>query len=285
MVRRVTVVVRLAGGLGNQMFQYATARAVAVRTGQDLVLDLATADSFLLDIFELGRYRWLTPGAAVRVGLPPWRSRRGTRVSARLSAARHLKAATFGTFLPDVLEVSGSVVLWGHWQSEQYFADARDLIVDEFTTLTLSPAAIQTVGKMRSTSSVGISFRRGDYLTAVPQEDLPAEDFYLMAYQNLCGSLGHAPHVYGFSDDRVWLAENLGRLFPGATQVSGRVSQTPADEITLHAATRHQIIPPSSFSWWAAWLNPYEHKRVLVPRRWVWDWAAPDVVPDSWERI
>ena len=260
------------------MFQYAAARAIAIRTGQELVLDVIPGSEFKLHIFTLGSYRMLTPLDAVRVGLPPWQSRRGMRVFSRALGVRHLLPTTFGTFLPDAMSVSGPVVLSGHWQSERYFADVGEAIHAEFTPRELSADAAALRSEMRASSSLAVSFRRGDYLTSVPQEDLPDDSYYTAARELLAGR-----HVYGFSDDPAWLEDNLTRLFPDATVGSGRRSHGLADELALHATPDAQIIPPSSFSWWAAWLSGSSN--VAAPKRWVWDWAAPDVVPDRWHRI
>jgi hypothetical protein len=283
------VVVRLGGGLGNQMFQFATARAVSIRTSQPLFVDLHEGEKFLLDGLAVPDRPTFSRVDAVRCGLPPWRSRRGTRFfmrAARLRGIRYLKPETFGTFLPEAVSVDGPVVLEGHWQSERYFVDVASAIRADFS-LSLKPKdrANELANEMKRTDSVAVSFRRGDYLTEMPQEDLPTPEYYANAYERLVETLGTRPAIYAFSDDSTWLAANLPRSFPEATQVSGVHSSTIYEELHLHAAARHQIIAPSSFSWWAAWLNPNPDKIVIAPSRWVYDWAAPDVVPDSWLRV
>lgn len=91
--------------------------------------------------------------------------------------------------------------------------------------------------------------------------------------------------MFGFSDDPAWLRDELEAWFPRSTPVSGRITRTAAEDLFAQAACRHQIIAPSSFSWWAAWLNPNPDKVVIAPRRWVHDWATRDVVPPSWIRV
>jgi len=196
-----------------------------------------------------------------------------------------LQATTFGTFLPSVLSLDGPVVLNGHWQSERYFADIAKTVREDFRARPPEGRLQSLAAQMADEDSVAMSFRRGDYLTVVPKEDLTTLAFYRKAHAFLEEKLGRTLRVYGFSDDHHWLEQNLDDLFPGAVQVSGKLSSNKYEDLFLHASARNQIIANSTFSWWAAWLCPHPDKVVIAPKRWVWNWAAPDVVPAAWFRV
>jgi hypothetical protein len=282
------VVVQLSGNLGNQMFQYATGRATALRTHQDLYLFTSQGATFQLTPFRLGRWRVLTPAMSLRAALPPWTSRRGTRLLRPLAArlgVSHLSPPAFGIFDDRVLSVRGGVVLTGHWQSELYFADARATIEKEFE-LAREPRdiVIEHSRRWAGSCTVAVSVRRGDYLTAMPPDDLPTRAYYDSAMEILTNALGTSPQVIGFSDDRTWLSDEFTTWFPDAIIASGNITRDPYEELLAQSSCQHQIIAPSSFSWWAAWLNRNPEKLVVAPRRWVYDWAATDLVPETWLR-
>jgi hypothetical protein len=285
------VIARISGGMGNQMFQYAAGRAVALRTNQRLYLDLETTTTprILLDAFRLGPIGDLGPALALRAGLSPWPRRAGTRYVSKLSArlgVTWVQPKHFGVVTKDVLGIHGPAVLQGHWQSEDYFADFADRIRVEFAPRDeLRREVADLVRLVGEGPSVSIHVRRGDYLTYMPQADLPTREYYVDAYAQLCERLRERPHVFGFSDDSAWLRDELRVWFPHSTPVSGAITRTAAEDLFAQAACQHQIIAPSTFSWWAAWLNPNLKKVVIAPKRWVYEWAARDVVPLSWIRV
>jgi hypothetical protein len=197
----------------------------------------------------------------------------------------HLSPSAFGILDNRVLEVTGPVVLAGHWQSERYFDDARATIQREFE-LAREPRGIVVEDSARWARSctVAVSVRRGDYLMAMPRHDLPTRAYYEAAMEALAKALGEQPQVIGFSDDRAWLDDEFPKWFPEAVIASGRITRDPYEELLAQSSCQHQIIAPSSFSWWAAWLNRNPAKVVVAPRRWVYNWAATDLVPATWLR-
>ena len=284
------VIIRLGGGLGNQMFQYAAALAVAMRTEQPLYFDLEPGtEENLLDVFQTRLEGPITPWLALRAGLSPLPGRTGTRFFSPLQRAvgvSLVKPRTFGQFDPEVLRIDGPVVLHGHWQSERYFADVAPVVRSHLSFETgVANDVREFAERLHFAPSVGMHIRRGDYLSMMPQDDLPTEYYYRAAYERVREVTRSTPTVYGFSDDPFFLHGVFRGWFPHAVPVSGSVTRDRYEEMALLSACQHQIIAPSSYSWWAAWLNPNPDKVVVAPSRWVYDWAAPDVVPTSWLRL
>lgn len=285
------VVVRLRGGLGNQMFQYATARAVALRNGAELVLDArdfaydAKRDYALKDFpieARVPRPEELPPDskAGLRYAWWKFRARRGGRLCREKGTA----------FEPRVLSLGGDAILHGYWQSERYFADHAETIRAELTPATPpsaeNAACLKRIG---STRGVSVHVRRGDYVSDAKAQGIFASlkpDYYAEAAREMFRRLGQVPEFYVFSDDPDWAEAEL--KLPGPkTVVRHNDGRTAFEDLRLMSACRHHIIANSSFSWWGAWLNPSPDKIVIAPARWYGEAQKdnPDIVPDRWIRL
>jgi hypothetical protein len=293
------VIVRLTGGIGNQMFQYAAARRVSWVNNTPLFLDLGwfqesgwwTRRKYELDAFRIAGET--PPPAAVRA----LKSRRQNPLFRRLPL--FLKRAIFHTrqthiieksynFDPDILNLREDVYLDGYWQSEKYFSDIESVIRYEFS-FRANPAEPnrRILDHIASCESVSIHIRRGDYVT-LPEANafhgLCPAAYYQSAVDQISRQVGK-PVFFVFSDDIVWARENLDLGFE--TRFMDQNDPERGDEdLRLMSACRHHIIANSSFSWWGAWLCNNPQKIVYAPRRWFdKDIDTPDNLPTSWIRL
>jgi hypothetical protein len=189
---------------------------------------------------------------------------------------RHYQLDAFNIVSED--EVMGAVAkdmvyLNGYFQSEKYFADYARQIRQDFTLKTNGKETIDP-----TTMSVGIHVRRGDYVTDPVHNQFhglcPAE-YYRKSIEFVKGKIGPC-HFYLFSDDPQWAKDNLpGELVSG----NGRTDQ---EELLAMASCRHQIIANSSFSWWAAYLNPRLNKIVVAPQKWFASGSPKDLISSEW---
>ena len=94
------------------------------------------------------------------------------------------------------------------------------------------------------------------------------------------------PVVYAFSDDPQWVKENIQLNFP-TRYVDHNKGKSSYEDLRLMSNCKHQVIANSSFSWWAAWLNANENKKVIAPSKWFADERVitKDVYPEAWIRI
>jgi hypothetical protein len=289
------IAVRLMGGLGNQMFQYACARNLATTRGLELVLDLgwfgdegarAPARKYELGAFGLqGRIVRLSQrridaleGFASRLATPlRW-------IPPRLTVVRE-KSMSFNT---SIVEAPESSLLIGYWQSERYFEDVAETIRDQFSFHRSSNAADPgLLREIQDSPSLGVHVRRGDYVTSAKTNLLhgtldPA--YYDEAVHHVTANRD-VERIFVFSDDPDWTEAHLAFRLP-TTHVrssSGRA----VDDLHLLQMCTHQVIANSSFSWWAAWLNDNPEKIVVAPKRWFRDpaIATPDLIPPGWHRI
>ncbi|HBG06022.1 MAG: hypothetical protein A2075_15665 [Geobacteraceae bacterium GWC2_58_44] len=292
------IIVKLMGGLGNQMFQYAAGRSLALRRGTSLKLDLSflegyqanhTRRSFELERLDI-RAEKATPGelAAVERGEPSSLFQRTLGAFFKRRAGMKLFLEKQFNVNPEFFELPDQVYLEGFWQSEGYFKDYGDIIRREFTPSTAPVGKnLELMDEIRSVNAVSLHIRRGDYVTdpAIRAAHHVCElDYYQKGAEVMASSL-QAPHFFVFSDDSDWVAANLKLQHP-TTFVSHNQGRGYED-LRLMSLCRHHIIANSSFSWWGAWLNPSPDKIVCAPGRWFNEMPANtcDLIPQGWRKI
>lgn len=274
---RRKIISSLAGGLGNQMFQYSAGRALATKFNRDLVLDTSllrvkgdhTPRTYALNAFKIR--------ASVDGLDNDWLEKVQTLPEEQASAG-----------WPKRRRVKGDLLLTGHWQSECYFASIRQQLITDFA-LTRPPS--RYIGALAqkiqcSSNSVSLHFRRGDYVTnpvAASFHGTCSLDYYHAALARLNQQVGELD-LYVFSDEPEWVRREA-KLPAGYTLVDCEQS-SPAEDIWLMSLCRHHVIANSSFSWWGAWLGCADGM-TFAPAVWFLEKAAAQshIVPSRWERL
>ena len=277
------IVTRLHGRLGNQMFQYAAARALALRLGVEVALDpreaLARGEGVLTEVFDLP--------VAPPQGLPPARSRRLAYALWRYGGGRPTLRRERGLgYNPGHGDWGDGSYLHGYWQSARYFAPVSEQIRADFTFPPIDDAQnAEMAERIADGPSVSLHVRRGDYLSLAAHV-LCDRDYYVAALEAVTAGMDPAPTVYVFSDDPDWARENLP-LPLDRVIVDFNGADRAFRDMQLMSLCDHHVIANSSFSWWGAWLNPSPTRRVAAPARWFGDpkLANPDILPDGWLRI
>ena len=287
------VITRLMGGLGNQMFQYAAARRLALRCHVPLKLDISWFDSSPDRSYALRALNVksdvATPAELAEVRGPSagvarlaFRLRRGLKLGRRWNWIRE-------RFLSPVdhrvLDAGDWTYLEGYWQSERYFADVADTIRGDFT-INWEPDARgrELLAQIGATESVSVHVRRGDYVTSAPR-NVCTPAYYASCVARMAERVAR-PHLFVFSDDPGWVAVNQRFDYP-TTIVSETPARSDHGDLRLMSACRYHILANSSFSWWGAWLDPRPDKVVFAPQRWMNDPRVDDrdLVPAGWERV
>jgi hypothetical protein len=292
------IVVRLQGGLGNQLFQYATARSLAHVHTTDIAFDgrfLGGNDAtspYTPRSFELHRL-------GIPFTSPPLHQQIAFGMTSLPAEAlvpkvlrRLQKAVMYAeqtpAFDPALFhKASANTYLKGFFQSENYFKSLRPLLQNE---LALHVPESNLTHQIRSTVSVSLHIRRGDYVTlpsARAFHGLCTPQYYQQALDYISNHLPDAS-VFVFSDDIEWAQNNLSSALP-LTFVRNTGSQAAYQDLCLMHLCRHHIIANSSFSWWGAWLNPSPDKLVIAPARWFADATAQmythDLIPATWIQL
>ncbi len=290
------VIVRLTGGLGTQMFQYAAGRALADRLGTELLLDarafehalarnVYTRRAYALAPFKL-RARLAT--ASDLKNWPVWLVEIGMRLRFVRPLFRRWHFESGIRYDPSVRTLHEPVCLVGYWQSERDFIDVADRIRADLTlTQPLDGANAGLLELARSDGSVGLHVRRGDFVSlndAAQLHGLCSVDYYRRAIGLVRDRFPECRFLV-FSDDPEWARAELP-LDPSAVFVAGN-EQRPEQDLALMSACKHHVIANSSFSWWAGWLGYSPDQIVVAPTPW---YASPkldarDLAVPRWQYI
>ncbi len=291
------IVVKLIGGLGNQMFQYALGRRLAHERRVPLKVDLSwfraqkqtqvdTVRSYALDGWRIraspatARDLWWFP--QLRPGL--------TRFSDYIAwLAPPVVSEKSCGFDPDVLRTPRSAYLSGYWQSERYFGSVRSFLLEDFA-LSIPPCshASELARQIEGAPVISLHVRRADYLSnpaAAAFHGVCSPEYYRSAMRWVAGQVGDA-HFLVFGDDLQWARDKLQSAWP-TTFVEHSLDCPPHNDIWLMSLCSHHIIANSSFSWWGAWLAENPSQLVVAPRRWFRDERldTSDLLPDRWTML
>ena len=295
------VIVQLMGGLGNQLFQYALGRRIALAHHVPLKLDIfgfdTMSESDTPRRYELHHFT-IAAGLAsqAEVALVTGANRLGLqgRLWRFLPARRpYYKRAWVKQqgfpFDPNILKVSKNVYLSGWWTTEKYFKDIEPVIRQDFTLkYPLEGINAELAVRIQTCDSVSLHIRRGDYISNPITHQFHGVcslEYYLTAIARLKEQI-KAPHFFVFSDDIQWGKEHLRLEDPG-TFVDHNGGEKNYEDLRLMSRCKHHIIANSTFSWWGAWLSTHPEKIVFAPKKWFRDPSvdARDVCPESWHRL
>jgi len=259
--------VKLKGGLGNQLFQIAAAKSLALRKGGDLTIDMNNVggphelshnrpDFYLNNIFRNVKVE-AKPSDVIMYDEP------------------HYHFAELPKW--------DNVCLHGYFQSEKYFKSHESEIREMFKADSKTEEHLQKkYGEILSSgNTVSLHVRRGDYVGKEEFHPLVKKSYYDQAVTKYIGST-----FLVFSDDISWCRENLIKG-PNYVFIEGNKDY---EDLYLMSKCEHNIIANSSFSWWGAWLNENENKTVVAPGNWFGPSSLPshdlrDLLPPTWKVI
>lgn len=302
------IITWLSGGLGNQMFQYAAGLALAERRRTVLKLDVSwfrhdpayeAHNRYALSCFnvteqfataeEIDRVRGVQLTRPERWSVALAGALRFRRYAQRHAAPANWHQPPTFAFYPQFLAQPDNTYLNGMFQSEKFFAGAADLLRLHFSfRYPPQPEVAALATRIRSGPSAAVHFRRGDYQrNATFTREIGTLDLaYYHRAVRLLRERSPEATLYIFSDD----IEAVAREFtPDGPHEFVRCVQPwhAFDKIRLMALCEHLAIANSTFSWWAAWLNPSPDKLVIAPDPWFAqsDHDGTDVVPACWVRL
>jgi len=290
------IIVKLLGGLGNQMFQYAVAKVIADKHNTEVKFDLRglyagedTRKTFELDVFGIPEIQ-----ASHKEYFPFYRqSLFGSTILWNLIKKHkkfiHYKEKAF-TYDPNLIKNSSpNMLLRGLFQSEKYFAFKRDLILKEFTFKNpLTDKNLSISKKIANENSVALHIRRGEFASD-PQINkkigtVPI-DFYYKALNFIKENIQN-PVFYIFSDTPEWVKKNF-KIPKSSIIIDWNTEKSSYIDMQLMSLCKHNIIANSTFSWWAAWLNKNPNKIVIAPKKWFasFNYNTKDLIPQTWIKL
>ena len=285
-------IVKVIGGLGNQMFQFALYKALQRQFPEERVLlDLRCFNGYhkhrgfeipmIFDVtYEEANWKEVAKVAYPYPNFQTWRF--GSRILPDRKTM--LKEKADYAFEPTAMTRKGDTYYDGYWQHEEYFLDYREEMLRTYTFPAFEDERNrETACLIANKNSCAIHIRRGDYVRDKLFRDICDLDYYQTAILRMKGAA--IPDLFCvFSDDASWCREHISPLL-GQTEaiyVDWNTDGNSFHDMHLMSLCRHQIIANSSFSWWGAWLNTNKEKVVIAPRKWWNISGAHTPISNSW---
>jgi hypothetical protein len=273
------IMFRVSDGLGNQLFQYAAARAAGKLLNTEVQLDRYFFRRFKKRAFLLDQFETTLPtvdrGKLGRHFGPVnmWRYR-------RLNLPGILERKSSGPFETILRDWS---YYKGYWQRPEIAEMVRPELGQEFQIKAdPSPRYRDWIAEAEATRSVSVHVRRTDYLEK-SRFGTCAPAYYERALDLLVHRVGEV-EIFLFSDDIGWAKEHI-RL-PGRTRFIDGSGYRPLDDFRLMSRCAHHIIANSTFSWWSAWLRRDQSGIVICPEPWTFGGSHRwHPAPDDWIRL
>jgi hypothetical protein len=278
------IIIRLTGGLGNQMFQYAFGRALALRCGCELKLDIsayttavfanATPRTFMLDCFPCMMATIAEDRETLSIRILQHKGRRHPVYT--YIAEPHF------SYCPEIQNTTVPAYLAGYWQDEHYFAEIENIVRQDFAFPPLPEGEACELGKRLrcNPQSLAVHIRRGDYVENTVINSVHgccSAEYYRNALVEIA-KVCKEPEIFIFTDEPEWARTHFdAQGFKATVADFPAFEASPWHDMHLMSLCHHHIIANSSFSWWGAWLGAKDGV-VVAPKRW---FAAQDRAHDN----
>lgn len=282
------IIVKITGGLGNQLFQYAIGRALSLKLDCELVLDISFYPQQTLRKYELDKFhikaRLASKSEINRAGA-------GSHFIARLIRKLGLTSFIYPNYIKELESIRyvsaiddckiGSY-LDGYWQNPTYFQGYKEELCQDFSPIDpISLSAEKWLTKIKGTDSVSLHVRRGDYVQNAHTNNVHGVcslDYYRNAIKHIQQEISE-PIFYIFSDDIDWCKSNLSFV---ENVIFIDDTESAIDDLVLMHNCKANIIANSTFSWWGAWLKM--EGDVIAPKAWFSSQSrnSTEVYPGSW---
>lgn len=295
------ILFRFAGGLGNQMFQYALFTALKEKLGKVKMLGEVSA------YFSKSGVEELPIEKAYGVKIPYWKissvnfpvANKVTHKSISVGMDLISKTGVIkkikdnNVYKPYVfdLKTNENYLFEGYWADQRYFQCVREKVANIFDPgIPDDEENLSVLEQILSSDSVSVHIRRGDYLTSNTFLNLSESDYYLKALGYVAGEIKH-PTYFIFSDDINWCKQKFADLnIRNAIFVDHNSGNQAHWDIYLMSKCKANILANSTFSWWGGWLNNHENKIVICPAKLFTSdqrnhLIAPQFYPSDWIKI
>lgn len=294
--------VLISGGLGNQMFQYAAARALSERLNTGLCIDTSMLHVRMRNgthrEYELNRFA--LSGDREQVIRSKIKGFLFLKIYPKLKTVypgqlirkqyRLFEEENAYIFNPEFVHLQNNTCLLGFFQSEKYFAGYENAIREAFRFRErLSGKNREITEKIKSGNAVSIHIRRGDYISNQISAGIynpVSNDYYGKAIEYIRHRVDN-PEFFIFSDEPEQAKKEID--LPQATYIDWNNGSDSYIDMQLMSLCRHNIIANSSFSWWGAWLNENKEKIVIAPSTWLRNEKTnsliKDLIPEKWIRL
>jgi hypothetical protein len=291
------LIIKIHYGLGNQLFQYAFARALAIKVGIDFSLDISFFSEisvnpkhprfYQLDQFNI-KEQYADLSNCKKFTQPSflerrWRNIRGFSMPYYKQKIVREKQLDFDE---NMWKVNNKSYLFGYWQDLRYFSEFEELIRSDFI-FKYSPDVLnqQWEYSIRNSNSVCLHIRRGDYTTdtnIINFTGICDLSYYYKAVELIIKETEN-PVFFIFSDDPQWVKANFHLKYSHYFVDHNSESQA-VEDLFLMSACKHHSLANSSFSWWGAWLANNIDNIIISPKIWRKQ-GSQMFLPPHWRKL
>lgn len=289
-------IVKLKGGLGNQMFQYAFAKMIEKATGEVVKIDYSAYADLKNDVVRVPRIKKfnlsLEDATQHDINKMCFLKHIGNSQSFTyklgIYAEKTLNKKYFWEPDRSHREIDKLIdynFFDGYWQSYKYVDEVFEHLKREFVPKDpISSQTQQAITDVTNENSVFVGVRRGDYGEEIGHYGSFSSDYYQKAMKYIDDRVEN-PVYYIFSNDIPWCKENLD--FGNRNVIYREPSEQVDDfeELVLMSSCKHAIIVNSTYNWWGARLINNHQKIVCCPQKWFFDDKPISIIPENWKRI
>jgi len=276
------IISKISGGLGNQMFQYAMAKSISIKTNDTFKLDISFYPKQTLRKYELNLFN-IEENIAKPENII-------TKIFRKigLNFNNYYIEKEICNFDSNVFAYKDNIILDGYWQNEEYFRNIKNEIIKDFIPKNdiSNEAKLYLKQIQEIENSVSIHIRRGDYVqdsTTNINHGICSIEYYKKSISYIENKLENITYFI-FSDDIAWCKENFDFI---ENKIFIENTKSAMDDLELMKNCHHNIIANSTFSWWGAWLGDYKDKIVIVPQIWFTkpQWQDKNIACKNWIKI
>jgi len=260
------IIIKLMGGLGNQLFQYAFGRSISLDLNHELFFELSHFDTDYAKSKKHDFYSLSLFNINENIGTV-----QSNDFEKKYSKIKHYNEDSFNEItgfpsLRNINKIQFPAYFNGHWQSEKYFFHNEKIIRKELQFKYPFKGKNKEIAKdIIDNNSVAMHIRRGDYKN-ISHYGLCEKDYYKKSVTLIEEQIKN-PKFYIFSDDPQWVKENIQLSYPSYNVTHNGV-ENGYEDLHLMSLCKHFIIANSSFSWWGAWLSNNTEKIITTPKPW-----------------
>ena len=284
---------RIKGGLGNQLFQYASGYALAKRLNQKLVFDPSFTANMTARGYKLPLIQVDNDEVIYTEQLPQKVNRLKNLYINKACRVLNIPKHNCGKFVywletrdewqPDFFSIQAeNLYVDGYFQSENYFKQYRaEFLKQILPKYEPEDEYLKVLDDIRKCNSVAVHVRRSDFKKDHCEfHYLLDESYYKSAIEKIRASVKN-PTFFWFSDDMNWVKEHIGASCDFRF-VSICTTHGDIDDMMLMKNCKHIITANSTFSWWAAWLNEHEDAIRIVPQK---PYGMEGMIPENWSKV
>lgn len=294
-------IVKLKGGLGNQMFQYAFAKYIEKKWDEKVLLDFSAYGFQTKDeirVPRIGKFNLsLDAATSKEINEMCLLPHSGNSQSALYKAGIFLEKTVNKKYFWETSKTREFIPIDtihkyryfdGYWQSYYYVDEVIDSLNNDFIPKEdISLKSRSFIDTISAQNAIFIGVRKGDYTAKKRQRDhfgSFSSQYYQQAINYICEHTNN-PQFYVFSNDIEWCKKNINW---GIEDIHYREKEQQHDdfeELIIMSSCKHAIIVNSTYNWWGAYLIKNKNKIIICPEKWYFDNTKINILPDDWIKI